>query len=411
MVKTIKFNLIIDNKYIRNLEDLRDNFNIDDVLRYQRNGLLKKWLNVRGYNEVLRQFESITSQDNFETAKELVKIFEIEINTNQIEEALYSIKYHQQWQRNINSNIQKNIQQQSLINSHCRGYDALLQNMLNNKDDIRLIKIAMGQISKNYLSIFKYHLPSFFDEFVLKAPLVILVSLMNPILKQEFLSSELIERRIKRLTSEIVYGCPIDFLQKEYDDENLDISALPTLDNNYDLNTSQKWINLELADEFCIVIELADAENVKVSHSYLLESDLENKKNYFRAEQAIYKIFNGLKISSDRDANLAYSRISESAYDYIDDQEKKEIILRKLFHASGSNLKIRSKDTKEYWDVIESKGKQFMIVGMREGNFVRSAGNDEQKLSAEDVNGKFPILDGIDYMSNNPDHEIGYLEV
>lgn len=284
MVKKIKFNLIIDNHYVRNLEDLRDNFNIDDILRYYRNDLLKKWLSVRGYNELCERLESISSQNNFETAKELVKIFEIEISANQIEEALYSIKFHQQWQRNINSNANKNSQQQSLINSYCNGYDALLQNMLNNKDNMQLIKIAMGQISKNYLGIFNYHMLSFFDEFLENAPLAIFASLMNPVLRDKLLSSTLIQKK-----------------------------------------TAEKLIK----------------------------------------EQ-----------------------------DIID-----------------SHLKTFKGDTKQYWNVIESKGNQFMIVSMIEGNFVRNAGNDEEKLSAKDVNGKFPILDGIDYMSNYSHHEIGYLEV
>lgn len=40
MAKTIKFNLICDNTPVRTIEDLQNNFSIEDVLNYYRNGLL-----------------------------------------------------------------------------------------------------------------------------------------------------------------------------------------------------------------------------------------------------------------------------------------------------------------------------------------------------------------------------------
>ena len=51
MAKTIKFNLICDNKPIRTIEDLRENFSIEDVLEYYNNGLLQHWLLVYGYEK------------------------------------------------------------------------------------------------------------------------------------------------------------------------------------------------------------------------------------------------------------------------------------------------------------------------------------------------------------------------
>ena len=44
MAKTIKFNLICDQKPVRTIEDLQNNFSIEDVLAYYRNGLLTRWL-------------------------------------------------------------------------------------------------------------------------------------------------------------------------------------------------------------------------------------------------------------------------------------------------------------------------------------------------------------------------------
>lgn len=60
MAKTIKFNLICDNTPVRTIEDLQNNFSIEDVLDYYRNGLLCRWLKVRGYEEELKKVEEIS---------------------------------------------------------------------------------------------------------------------------------------------------------------------------------------------------------------------------------------------------------------------------------------------------------------------------------------------------------------
>ena len=49
MAKTIKFNLILDKQPVRTIDELRENFSIEDMLKYFKNGLLLRWLKVRGY--------------------------------------------------------------------------------------------------------------------------------------------------------------------------------------------------------------------------------------------------------------------------------------------------------------------------------------------------------------------------
>lgn len=69
MAKTIKFNLICDNKPIRTIEDLRENFSIEDVLEYYNNGLLQRWLLVRGYDEYLREVKNINRKKIWRLSK------------------------------------------------------------------------------------------------------------------------------------------------------------------------------------------------------------------------------------------------------------------------------------------------------------------------------------------------------
>ena len=75
MAKTIKFNLICDDKPVRTIEDLQDNFSIEDVLKYYQNGLLLRWLNVRGYEAEAKKVSEINATEDLEIIKELIKIF------------------------------------------------------------------------------------------------------------------------------------------------------------------------------------------------------------------------------------------------------------------------------------------------------------------------------------------------
>ena len=78
MAKTIKFNLILDNYPVRNIEGMQEHFSIEDMLKYFKNGLLLRWLKVREYE---KEYEKVTAidktLDNKAIMMELVKIFEI----------------------------------------------------------------------------------------------------------------------------------------------------------------------------------------------------------------------------------------------------------------------------------------------------------------------------------------------
>jgi len=93
MAKTIKFNLICDNKPIRTIEDLQNNFSIEDVLAYYNNKLLHRWLEVRDYKEELEKVRAIMMDKPIEIIKELIKIFKVTTDDKKIEEGVYILEY------------------------------------------------------------------------------------------------------------------------------------------------------------------------------------------------------------------------------------------------------------------------------------------------------------------------------
>ena len=77
----------------------------------------------------------------------------------------------------------------------------------------------------------------------------------------------------------------------------------------------------------------------------------------------------------------------------------------------GGNLISFAGKTDGYWKDLEPKGRNYMIISMGKGDFVRAAGEKDGDLSSSDINNKFVILDGIDYKSNSSSRQLLYMEV
>ena len=96
---------------------------------------------------------------------------------------------------------------------------------------------------------------------------------------------------------------------------------------------------------------------------------------------------------------------------------KQMVMSEKLKEVLEDNLLEFSGETDGYWKDVESsvddKGnkKQYMILKMAEGNYVRSSGDKDGDLKKSDIEYSFVILDGVDYKSNNANHKLLYMEV
>lgn len=80
MVKKIRFPLEMDNDVkVRTIDELRENFNLEKVIKYYLDGKLKTWLQHRNYTEELSQLEDLQYCDNKnEIPSILCKIFNVE---------------------------------------------------------------------------------------------------------------------------------------------------------------------------------------------------------------------------------------------------------------------------------------------------------------------------------------------
>ncbi len=87
-MKLVKFNLIVDEEKCRTVEELRDNFNLINILEHFESGKLEKWLKVRKYEE-LEVIKTIDrGGDTLDIAKRLCEVFEIDIDGETLKEEI-----------------------------------------------------------------------------------------------------------------------------------------------------------------------------------------------------------------------------------------------------------------------------------------------------------------------------------
>jgi len=89
MIKLVKFNLLVDEKRCRSIEDLRDNFNLLDVLEHFERGKLEKWLKIRKFDSYYEQIKAIEDKEiTPELLQKLCDIFEVTLDKETLKNEL-----------------------------------------------------------------------------------------------------------------------------------------------------------------------------------------------------------------------------------------------------------------------------------------------------------------------------------
>ena len=157
MAKTIKFNLILDNYPVRNIEGLQEHFSMEDMLKYFDNGLLLRWLDVRGYEKQYEQVSAIDKNADKKTiVVELVKIFEVvDLDDSDIENAIGILSYLDE-EKEFNAIYKENaFAKNQVIDDYHSGYAALVMHMEENKDNMAILKADAIQMEREYFGLFE----------------------------------------------------------------------------------------------------------------------------------------------------------------------------------------------------------------------------------------------------------------
>lgn len=179
MAKTIKFNLICDDKPVRTIEDLQENFSIEDVLKYYQNGLLLRWLEVRGYEAEYKKVSEIREIEVLEIVKELIKIFDIEADEKKVEEGVYMLQFLEERKELCEAYKQDSFKAQGIIDDYQTGFNQLIDGIIENPNDVARIKANIAELMSGYKWAMDLNHRQLFWELKELSPLAIMCFLMN----------------------------------------------------------------------------------------------------------------------------------------------------------------------------------------------------------------------------------------
>lgn len=363
MAKTIKFNLICDDFPVRTLEDLQNHFSVEDILAYYDNRMLHRWLTVRGYTKELEAVSNIQQEDPFAIAKELIRIFDISTDPQEVESTLYFLRYKEERQRLQKAHYKARARESTVLADHLKGYRQIKNGILQSPMDAAFIKASIQEMIEQYMDLFDLDHRALFYLFLEKSPLAVMRLLMNPVSRRYYIPQKGISQESKP-------------------EENTSLGTVSSY--SYSLESSREAVASVL------------------SRLPYLHTDVPATK---AAEPA--KDSGGTPSSQCDTAEARANQDQEDLYAALCKAVDSAGFLDRL----GENLKKFSGNTDGYWKDLEPAGKQYMILKMVRGDYVRSAGLLNGDLAQSDVMHEFVILDGVDYKSNSARDVLLYMEV
>lgn len=207
MAKTIKFNLILDNYPVRNLEGIQEHFSIEDMLNYFSNGLLLRWLDVRGYRDEFAAVNAIDSEKDVRAViAELIRIFEVEAQAEDIEKGISILEYLEESKR-LNAIYKENaFSKKQILDDYHRGYEILIRHMEEFSDNMAVLKADVIQLEREYLALFVIDYGALYLRLEKSAPKAIFAILTRDVFRDYWIGkgdpsrwrSENIYNRIKK---------------------------------------------------------------------------------------------------------------------------------------------------------------------------------------------------------------------
>lgn len=179
MAKTIKFNLMCDGYPCRNIEDVQEHFCIEDMLEYYESGLLKRWLEVRGFKDELAEVEAIEATEVLQITEELIRIFEILTDEDKVKEAVSLINYQKKRQATETVNEQTGYQSAAVLSNFISGYDSIVKEMMDRSTPSNVLQQLINTLATDYKVLFDKNIYALFTNSLKERPLVILNLLCN----------------------------------------------------------------------------------------------------------------------------------------------------------------------------------------------------------------------------------------
>lgn len=193
MAKIPKFNLTMDGELVRSIEELQNNFSVDDILDHFESKRLHKWLKSRGYTDYLTKVESIEYDDKTAIIKPLMDIFEIDYSDEDLSDILDQLKYvPDKKNKNTNESAQKDMTKSTVdplssdrsgsvnLDYESQKYDELVKEIINDPENFELIKKNIDLLASKYYAFFSRDALNLFHKLSKHSHLALFAILDNP---------------------------------------------------------------------------------------------------------------------------------------------------------------------------------------------------------------------------------------
>ena len=358
MARLIKIPLYVGGKGCKTLDEIRDNFNIEDILKAFKDGTLKRWFEAQALTDEITKIDNISIEDDINTANGLCRFFMgDEVSEEQINKIIYPLKFKLEEREILHRYAKLKEQRNEIIKDYHEGYKKLLSELDSEKgNDYSFVKEAVQHIFENYFELWRISLGRFYKHYIERSPLVILALLASG------------NENVKQLLS-----------KKAFDD------ILGTTRNTsaWQKNKIDKFYN-----------EWKSGKNQP--NILKIEREIDRQKAQELSEDI-------LVLSCRNHARINGQVIkSNTLNEYplpITFIVCRNIVCRNIFQNKFPTLlphiKIFNGERSSGWEILQPPEKRCMIIKMSPGSFV--VGQDGKELNEKDVNGNFPIIEGIKY--------------
>jgi len=244
MAKEIKFNLIIDGQAVRDIEGLKNSFNLDDILKYFKNGILERWLKVRNLDLYLNRLKTIDKTKNIvEIAKNILQVFEMK---NIGDEVIYHIEFLKNRETDLDRISKTEIKTKSILENYHKRYKTLKENIDDSSNNLQYLKEAVNEIEREFYPLFKLEYTELLNRYLKDNILMMVAILMNRKLRKYIL-----DNRDIRLKLSSIISIRDEMIKNVYSQYKSFRGLEPKLKDSviiYKGDSSQKWINLETED-------------------------------------------------------------------------------------------------------------------------------------------------------------------
>lgn len=155
MAKTLKFNLRFGDVVIRTVEDLRENFFVDDCYDCFQSGLLHKFLLAREYTQYAKKVDALAQKNAAPDAviTEICEIFNIETDKKTIETAAYALKLRSEKKEAYEAYAKGQTNERTVIQKYLYDYMTIVNQLVEHRNDLSKIEALVWELIDTYMPV------------------------------------------------------------------------------------------------------------------------------------------------------------------------------------------------------------------------------------------------------------------